>query len=292
MDITELALDVLFDATKDTLYLIPFLFLTYLVMEWLEHKTGDKAEASIRRAGSLGPLIGSFLGIVPQCGFSAAAATLYAGRVITFGTLFSVFLVTSDEMLPIFIAEQVSPDVIIKILATKVIIGVVMGFIADGVLRVLHKLDLSFHIHVLCEQDHCHCDQEESGIFRSALRHTLQVTLFIFLITLLINGILAAVGEDALASFIGQNPILAIFGSTLVGLVPNCAASVAITQLYLDGILGPAAMMSGLLVSAGVGLLILFRNNRHLKQNLIIVALLYGTGVFWGLIIYALGIVY
>lgn len=291
-EFVEIALDVLVDATKDTLYLIPFLFVTYLAMEWLEHKTSGKTEAAIQRAGATGPLIGAIVGVVPQCGFSAAAATLWAGRVITLGTLFAVFLSTSDEMLPIFIAEQVPIDVILKILGAKIIIGMVMGFIVDAVLRVARRIDSPLHIHDLCEQEHCHCHDGEGGILKSALKHTLQVTVFVFLITLVLNAVLAVVGEDVLADFLSANPAVSVLGSALVGLVPNCAASIVIAQLYVDGIVSSGAMLAGLLVSAGVGLLVLFRTNRHVRQNVVIVALLYAIGVTWGFIVNALGIVF
>lgn len=291
-EFTHIAGHVLEHSVEDTLYLVPFLFVTYLAMEWLEHKTGSKAEAAVQRAGAAGPFVGALLGAVPQCGFSAAAATLWAGRVVTLGTLFAVFLSTSDEMLPIFIAEQVPVDVIVKIVGTKVVIGMVMGFIVDAGMRIARRIDAPLHIHELCEQDHCHCHGGEGGILRSALKHTLQVTLFIFVVTVALNGVLEAVGEDALADFLGANPALSVFGAALVGLVPNCAASVVIAQLYVEGALGSGAMLAGLLVSAGVGLLVLFRSNRRWRQNAAIVAGLYATGVLWGLAANALGIVF
>lgn len=291
-EIIHIATHVLEHSVEDTLYIIPFLFVTYLAMEWLEHRTSGKAEAAIQRAGAAGPVVGALVGAVPQCGFSAAAATLYAGRVITLGTLFAVFLSTSDEMLPIFLAEQVPLDVILKILGAKIVIGMVMGFIVDAVLRIARRIDSPLHIHDLCEHDHCHCHGGEGGILKSALKHTLQVTLFIFVITIVLNGILEVVGEDVLAEFLAANPALSIFGSALVGLVPNCAASVVIAQLYVEGVLGAGAMLAGLLVSAGVGLLVLVRANRHWKQNAGIIVVLYATGVAWGLIANALGIVF
>lgn len=283
---------VLGHSVADTLYIIPFLFVTYLAMEWLEHKTGGRAQAAIQRAGAAGPVVGAVVGAVPQCGFSAAAATLWAGRVITLGTLFAVFLSTSDEMLPIFLAEQVPFDVILKIIGAKIIIGMVMGFIVDAALRIARRIDAPLHIHELCERDHCHCHDGEGGILKSALKHTLQVTVFIFVITIVLNGVLEVVGEDALGEFLGANPALSVFGSALVGLVPNCAASVVIAQLYVSGVLGSGAMLAGLLVSAGVGLLVLVRTNRHWKQNVAIIVGLYAMGVFWGLIANALGIVF
>lgn len=283
---------VLEHSVADTLYIIPFLFVTYLAMEWLEHKTGGRAQAAIQRAGAAGPVVGAVVGAVPQCGFSAAAATLWAGRVITLGTLFAVFLSTSDEMLPIFLAEQVPLDVIVKIIGAKIVIGMVMGFIVDAALRIARRIDAPLHIHELCEHDHCHCHDGEGGILKSAVKHTLQVTVFIFVITIVLNAVLEVVGEDVLAEFLAANPALSVFGSALVGLVPNCAASVVIAQLYVSGVLGSGAMLAGLLVSAGVGLLVLVRTNRHWKQNVAIIVGLYAMGVFWGLIANALGIVF
>ena len=316
-DIAHIIGHVLEHSIEDTLYLIPFLFVTYLAMEWLEHKAGDKAEEAVRRAGAAGPVVGALVGIVPQCGFSAAAATLWAGRVITLGTLFAVFLSTSDEMLPIFLAEQVAPMTILKIMGVKLIIGMVMGFVVDAAIRLARRDREKLRIHELCERDHCHCNgdcetceqqpelaydfehdkehehhHEGGSILRSALKHTVQVTVFIFVITLVLDGALELVGEDALAAFLGSNPVLSVLGSALVGLIPNCAASVVIAQLYVEGALGAGAMMAGLLVSAGVGLLVLFRTNRGLRQNLIVLAGLWATGAFWGLIISAFGIVF
>ena len=316
-DIAHIIGHVLEHSIEDTLYLIPFLFVTYLAMEWLEHKAGDKAEEAVRRAGAAGPVVGALVGIVPQCGFSAAAATLWAGRVITLGTLFAVFLSTSDEMLPIFLAEQVAPMTILKIMGVKLMIGMVMGFVVDAAIRLARRDREKLRIHELCERDRCHCNgdcetceqqpelaydferdeehehhREGGSILRSALKHTVQVTVFIFVITLVLDGALELVGEDALAAFLGSNPVLSVLGSALVGLIPNCAASVVIAQLYVEGALGAGAMMAGLLVSAGVGLLVLFRTNRGLRQNLIVLAGLWATGVFWGLIISAFGIAF
>ena len=316
-DIAHIIGHVLEHSIEDTLYLIPFLFVTYLAMEWLEHKAGDKAEEAVRRAGAAGPVVGALVGIVPQCGFSAAAATLWAGRVITLGTLFAVFLSTSDEMLPIFLAEQVAPMTILKIMGVQLMIGMVMGFVVDAAVRLARRDREKLRIHELCERDHCHCNDdceaceqqpelaydfehdeehehhhEGGSILRSALKHTVQVTVFVFIITLVLDGALELVGEDALAAFLGSNPVLSVLGSALVGLIPNCAASVVIAQLYVEGALGAGAMMAGLLVSAGVGLLVLFRTNRGLRQNLIVLAGLWATGAFWGLIISAFGIVF
>ncbi len=285
----HMAAHVVEHAVEDTLRLVPFLFLTYLAMEAIEHKAGEKAEAAVQKAGKAGPVVGALLGVVPQCGFSAAASTFYAGRVITVGTLLSVFLSTSDEMVPIFIAEQVPLSFMAGVLAAKVVIALVAGLAVDFALRHLHRDgDHKLHIHDLCEQEHCSCEGE-SSILGSAVKHTLQVTLFIFLVTLVLGAVIEAVGEDALASFMNASPALSVLASAIVGLIPNCAASVAITQLYLEGALGFGAMMSGLLVSSGVGLLVLFRTNRPMGRNLAVVGALVAVGVACGLVLTLLG---
>ncbi len=281
-------MDILLDAALDTLKLIPFLFLTYLAMEAIEHKAEGKTEEWMERAGSTGPFIGALLGAFPQCGFSAAASTLYAGRVISLGTLFAVYLATSDEMLPILIAEQ-EPVLIVKILGAKVIIGMVMGFMVDAAMRLMQRNQNHIHIHELCEQEHCDC---EDGIFKSAIKHTLQVTLFIFLISFALGAAIGLIGEDALGEFLASQPTLSVFAACLVGLIPNCAASVVITELFLEGTIGTGAMLGGLLTGAGVGLLVLVRANRPLKQTLIIIALLWLMGAAWGVCFDALGIVF
>lgn len=277
-------------AFEDTIKLVPFLFLTYLAMEALEHKAGDKAERAVRKAGSAGPVVGALLGIVPQCGFSAAAATFYAGRVITVGTLIAVFLSTSDEMLPLFIAARVPVVTMASILAIKFFIALLAGFSIDFALRKLRRGgDGKMHIHDLCEQEHCACCEHKS-ILLSALRHTLQVTFFIFLVTLVLGIAIESFGEDSLAQFMSASPMLSVVASALVGFIPNCAASVAITQLYLEGALGLGALIAGLLTNAGVGLLVLFRTSRPMVKNFQIVGILLAVALASGFAISALGI--
>ena len=275
--------EIILDAILDTAKLLPFLYLTYLLMEYLEEKAQAHTVELVRRTGRLGPLAGGLLGILPQCGFSAAGSGLYAGGVITLGTLLAIFLSTSDEMLPIFISETVPAGTIVKILITKAILAMITGFALDALNRLRHrkqKGEVHRHIHDLCEQDHCHC--EEGNIFLSALRHTVQIVLFIFLISVAIGLLIHVAGEDALAGFLGNRPGVGVLLAGLVGLIPNCAASVTITELYLNGILSAGQLMSGLLVGAGMGLLVLFRSHRNLKKNLQIVTILYLSGVFWG----------
>lgn len=331
----ELFMDVLADSLKDTLQLVLFLFITYFVMETIEHSTEGKAEKLIRRAGTAGPAVGAALGALPQCGFSAMAGTLYAGRIITAGTLVAVILSTSDELIPVFLAHAAPVSQLAAILVTKVVIGLIVGFGVDVVLRALHRTgDGHPHIRELCERAHCHCGDIEDEdvpfrastdavvrdhdhacdcdhdhnhahghshahtgsrwghILRSTLVHTVQVSVFIFVITLVFGLIIAGLGSDVIASFFGQNPVIASFLSALVGLIPNCGASVTIAELYLDGTLATGPMLAGLLVSGGMGLLVLFRTNADMRQNIIIAVFIYAVGVLAGLLATLVGVVF
>ena len=365
----DLLIDILFDAGKDTLSLVPFLLVTYLALETLEHVAGDSVNGAIKRAGAAGPVVGSLLGMVPQCGFSAMAATLYAGRVVTLGTLVAVFLSTSDEMLPLLLAEQVPVQTMAMLLASKALIALVTGFIVDAAIRGLRRNARAHaairrtvlgtaanpahvncahddhtggdiidevaeagvsadHIHELCERDHCGCDDDEDeherdhghshdhghagehehhhghghdhghshegapvlSIIRSAISHTVQVSVFIFLVTLILVAVLETFGESAIEQFLRGNETLAVLGSALVGLIPNCSASVVITQLYLEGALQLAPMLAGTLISAGVGYLVLFRTNRSARENAVFLVMMYVIGAGWGLILSAFGL--
>ena len=389
----ELLPHLLEHAFEDTIYLVPFLLATYILLELLEHKAGNKAAVLVRKAGIAGPFVGSLLGAVPQCGFSAAGSALYASRAITLGTLFAVFLSTSDEMLPLFIAEQVDPLIMLSIIGTKIAIGMIMGFAIDGTLRLRVRAEVKHeekrlrdlghgvccthtenreyehehdrqhesehehehgHAHdhkhehglnhdhgherkagVACSHEHSiscanshnnpvsctcphghhltgteleqpfshhHCHNpscsvsEESSSWKdiliSALKHTLQVTIIVYLISFALVAVMELAGEDVITNYLATNPGIAIFGSALVGLIPNCGASVVITQLYLDGMLGTGAMISGLLVSAGVGILVLFSENHRLRQNIFILVGLLIIGVAWGSLFELLGITF
>ena len=318
----------------DTLKLIPFLFLTYLAMEYLEHRAAARTQELVGKAGRLGPVIGGILGILPQCGFAAGASGLYAGRVISLGTLLAIYLSTSDEMLPILISEQAPAGEILKLLGMKAVIGILAGLLVDllwgwrkweggfwikpGQREVSSQREVSGqrevpgqkegtdpegnpalqrelteqnrkmqnqekgHIHSPCEREHCGC---EKGIFRSALVHTAQIGIFLLLVTFALNLILHFIGEDALESLVLNNPILGPVLAGLVGLIPNCAGSVVITQLYLRGAMGVGAAMAGLLTGTGVGLLVLFRADHDRKDVLKVLGLLYFIGVFVGIVV-------
>lgn len=334
----DLLIDILLDAGKDTLSLVPFLLVTYLALETLEHVAGDRVNGAIKRAGAAGPVVGSLLGMVPQCGFSAMAATLYAGRVVTLGTLVAVFLSTSDEMLPLLLAEQVPVQTMAMLLASKALIALVTGFIVDAAIRGLRR-NARAHAairrtvlgtaanpaHVNCAHDdhsggdiidevaeagdghdhghegehehhdgHGHSHSHEGtpvlSIIRSAISHTVQVSVFIFLVTLILVAVLETFGESAIEQFLRGNETLAVLGSALVGLIPNCSASVVITQLYLEGALQLAPMLAGTLISAGVGYLVLFRTNRSARENAVFLIMMYVIGAGWGLILSAVGL--
>ena len=279
----ELLIHETIHTLKHTSTLFPFLFLTYLAMEYLEHKAGKKTIAMLLGAGRKGPVVGGLLGAVPQCGFSAAAASLYSGGVITVGTLLAVFLSTSDEMLPILISQRVDVKTILLILGAKAVAGVIAGILVDIAVKTLHKGEKrTFHIHEMCERDHCHCEKE--NIFISALIHSVQIIVFIFLVTLVVNYTIGKVGMENVVLAVSSNPYLGIFLTALVGLIPNCAASVAITTLYLEGVLTVGCMFAGLLSCAGIGLLVLFRTNSNWKKNLQITGMLYGISVVFGII--------
>ena len=277
---------------KDTAMMIPFLFITYLAMEWLERRTEDQSVALLSRIGKFGHVAGAAIGLIPQCGFSAAAASLYSGGVITAGTLLSVFLSTSDEMLPIFISSSVGAGTIGKLLAAKFIIALISGIAVDVIARMVRHRSEEKHIHDLCEREHCGCEEDEGGILHSALIHTLKITGFIFVVSLVLSLLMETVGRDVLASLLTGAPVAGTIITGIIGLIPNCAASVLITQMYLEGLLTSGQLLSGLLVGAGVGLLVLVRTNNKKKENAQVIGTLLGLGIAWGILIDILGITF
>ena len=271
-------LDIIMDTLLDVLKLIPFLFVTFILLEVFEHKFNKKTKEKVSKAGKLGPLFGSLLGALPQCGFSTMATNMYAARVISLGSLISIYLSTSDEMLPIMISEQVAIGEIVKILLFKVCIGMVCGFVIDLVLRKKEKE----HIKDICEEEHCHC---ENGILRSSIKHTLNISLFILIINFILNMGMEYLGEEYLSKLFLKDSFFGPFVSSLVGLIPNCGASVMITELYLNEAISFGSCIAGLLTGSGVGLLLLFKVNHNLKENISIITTLYLIGVISGIII-------
>lgn len=272
----EIILDTLIDGLK----LLPFLFVTFLIMEFIEHKFNKKSKAKITKAGKLGPLFGSLLGAVPQCGFSVIATNLYATRIITVGTLISIYLSTSDEMLPILLSEHAPITIILRILLIKVLIGMICGFIIDLVLR--RKENKDYEIKDFCLESHCDC---EHGILKSSIKHTFNILLFILIISFILNIGIEYLGEDGIGKLFLKDTIFSPFLSSLVGLIPNCGASVVLTELYLHGVISLSSAIAGLLTGSGVALLVLFRVNKNLKDNVKILLTIYLIGALSGIII-------
>ena len=276
-------IEILEHTIIDSIKLVPFLFITYIIMELIEHHAGEKTEKIIKKSGKFGPVIGALLGIVPQCGFSAIAANFYAARIITRGTLIAIFLSTSDEMLPILISEGAELGLILQILIIKVVIGMAIGIIIDIFNKNNNNKNKTEEIHKICEHEHCHC--EEEGVVKSSIKHTAQIFIYIFIITLIINAIIHFIGEDNIANFIINIPVIGTLIAGLIGVIPNCASSIILTELYLEGIITLGPMIAGLLVNSGVGILILFKVNKNKKENLTILGILYIVGITAGIVL-------
>ena len=270
--------EVFLQTLPDALRILPFLFLTYVLMEFLEHRASDKINAAIHKCGPFAPLVGGALGIIPQCGFSSAAASLYAGRTISLGALIAVFLSTSDEMLPILISGRARPAEILTLVGAKAAIAIAVGFLVNGVLRLKNKT-VKPDIHGLCEADGCHC---ERGIFRSAIHHTLTILAFLFLAMLAIDSLIYFAGEESIRALLSGIPLLSPLICSILGLIPSCATSVVMTELYLEGLLSAGSLLAGLLPGAGVGILVLLRTNKNPKENLFILSLLVLVGFIFG----------
>lgn len=279
--------EVLWHGLLDTIGLLPFLFLTYLLMEFIEHRGKERFSSFMRSAGPLTPCVGAGLGLVPQCGFSVSAASLYTGRVISFGTLLAVFLSTSDEMIPILVAGDIPLGEVGIILAYKAIVAIIIGYLAEVIFKILKIERKDINIDELCENDGCGC---EGGVVPSAIHHTLSISLFILVITLILNTAIFFIGKEGISSLVSSAPLLSHAVCTLLGLIPNCAASVLLSTLYADELITAGAMISGLFAGAGVGLLVLFRINKHPRENLAMLLSLVLTGFVFGLIFDAINI--
>jgi len=287
----EFLSEVVLDGFIDVLKLIPFLFIAFLILEYIEHKMSKKNKDFLSKNTKIGPLVGSLLGAFPQCGFSSLATNLFSSRVITLGTLIAIYLSTSDEMLPLMIANKINGLIIIKIIATKLVIGLIFGYIIDLIYRKKYQKEekIDSHIHNLCHDVDCHC---EDGIIKSSIIHTLKITLYIFIANFLIGTLIYYIGEDSIKNILKNGNILTYFLASLIGLIPNCASSVIITELYLNSMISLGTLLSGTLTGAGVGLLILFKENKHFKENIMIVSIVYIIGVICGFLIDLIGVVF
>lgn len=273
----DVFLDLLLDALKDSVKLLPFLFLAYLLMEAAEHHISEKMEQRLQSMGKLGPIVGALLGCVPQCGFSATASNLYAAGLVSRGTLLAVFLSTSDEAIPLMLGSEQGRKMILPLLLCKVIIGIVAGMLVDALLRRYGK---PRELHDLCE--HCGCN-EESGILKPALWHTVHIFLFILALNVVLNVAIALLGQERIASLLLSGSVLQPFAAALIGLIPNCAASVMLTQLYLAGTVSFGSCLAGLCSGAGIGLAVLLRMNRSRRENVQIIVTLYLVSALCGL---------
>ena len=271
----EIVLETIIDSVK----LVPFLFVAFLIIELIEHKFSKKQIKLVEKSGRFGPLLGGILGIVPQCGFSVLATNLYVTRIVTLGTLISIYLSTSDEMLPILISRNVDFSLILKILLIKLFVGILTGFVIDLIFKKSKKEKQDYHI---CEEDDCHCDD---SLLKSVFKHTFNIFIFIILINFILTTCFEYLGEDYISKLFMKNSIFGPFISSLVGLIPNCGSSVMITELYLNNAITFGSLLSGLLTGSGVAILILFKTNKNLKENFKIISIIYFVGVISGIII-------
>ena len=274
------------EGIKDTVICIPILYATYLFMEILEGSSRMNEETLCRYSRKVGPAIGGLLGAIPQCGLAGSAAALYSTGTVTLGTMLAVFFATSDEMLPVMLASlsgefAIGIGVMISILAAKAALGIVLGYITD----IAVKASTGKNIHALCERDNCECDGDEGNVFRSALVHTLKITIMILIINVVLSVVIQCVGIGTLSGTVINQPVIGAVLVGLFGLIPNCAISVIITESYLCGVLSLGGLFAGLLANAGIGLIVLFRTNSRVKENLMIVALMYVLSVICGIII-------
>lgn len=277
----DILLDVLAEALIDSLKMLPFLFGVYLLIEFLEHKSSGKMVRTLQKLGPFGAVGGALLGCVPQCGFSVAAANLYSGRMISAGTLIAVFISTSDEAVPIIFGNPQNAKTAIKLLAVKVAIAIVVGIICDLVLKALNKPVLEKPCEQLCE----HCGCENHGILYSAAKHTVSIFLFILAISVVLGGLIEIIGQENLSKLLLTDSVFQPFLAALIGFIPNCAASVILTQLFIEGGLTFGSLVAGLSTGAGLGLVVLFKTNKHFKQNISIAAVLYIAGALSGMLI-------
>ena len=275
--------EIILDTILDSLKVLPFLFIAFLIIEFFEHKLSHKTENTIKKAGKFGPLIGSLLGALPQCGFSVLATNLYITRIISLGTLIAIYLSTSDEMLPILIAEKASLSSILLLVGLKVLIGLICGFIIDLIIR---KEEPKEHFDI-CEHDHCDC---EHGIFIPAIKHTLKTLIFIFIITFVLNFAFHYIGEDNIKHIFDKTNLFTPLIAALIGLIPNCGSSIILTELYIANILPLSSALAGLLTNSGVALLVLFKSNKNIKENTKIVGILYLISIITGLLLKIFGV--
>ena len=273
--------EIILDTLLDTIKLVPFLLIAFLLIELMEHKLSNKSKKIITKSKKYGPVLGSLLGALPQCGFSVMATNLYVTRIISLGTLISIYLSTSDEMLPILISEKAPFNLILKIILIKLLLGIIYGILIDILFTKVFKTK-DKETYEICDKEHCHC---QDYILLSSIKHTIKISLFILFTTFIINILFHYVGEELLSKILLKNNIFGSFITSLIGLIPNCGASVILTELYLNSAISLPALLAGLLSSSGTALLVLFKSNKNIKENIFILSILYIIGVFTGIIL-------
>ena len=284
---SNVLLNAMIEGVKDTSICIPILFATYLFREILEGSSKVSEETLCRYSRKFGPAIGGVLGVIPQCGLAGSAAALYSTGTVTLGTMLAVFFATSDEMLPVMLASlsgkfAIGVGAIAAILAAKALLGIVLGYVTDFAV----KASTGKNIHSLCERDHCECDGEEGNVFRSALIHTLKITIMLLIVNVVLSAVIGAIGIEALSGTIINQPVIGELIVGLFGLIPNCAISIILTESYLTGVLNLGCLFAGLLANAGIGLIVLFRTNPRHRENLMIVLIMYLLSAAVGVIIH------
>ena len=280
-------IDIILDTLIDVLKIFPFIFFAFVLIEIFEHSINKKSKTIMEKTKKIGPLIGSGLGLVPQCGFSVFATDLYITRIISLGTLISIYLTTSDEMLIVMLSEKVDINIIIKILLIKFIVGLICGLIIDIIINKKTKKDNRINCSI-CDDEKCHCDSD--GIFIAALKHTFKIIIIIALVTFIINVLLEYKGNEFISKLFLKDYLLGPFISSIVGLIPSCGSSVILTELYIENAISFSSMIAGLLTNSGVALIVLFKSNKDIKDNIKILSLLYFIGVITGIIIHIVGI--
>ena len=293
------------DAFIDSAKMVPLLFVVYVAIEFIELKFGNKMAKTVSKAGPFGPILGALSATIPQCGISVMGTALFTQRLITIGSLFAVYIATSDEAIPVIMSQPNKLELLVPLILTKLVLAIIVGYALDLVFRkrnkqVFEHIDAYAHDHD--EADHHHeaafeekacCGHQATAehsaisardILYHPLIHTLKIFAFIFLISVGLNLLFASIGQETLGTLLAQHKLLQPFLAALIGLIPNCAASVAIAQFYLTGTITFGATIAGLSASGGLGILLLFKEGDK-KEGARIVALLFGISVIAGLLL-------
>lgn len=261
----------------DTINLLPLLFLVYLLIEYLEHENNGVINKLFKKTKKFGPLLGAALGTIPQCGFSVVASELFSKKVITLGTLIAIFLATSDEAIPLMMAHPDRLYELLLIIFVKFTVALIFGFLIDAIVKRKQSENIEEDTHT---HFHGNCESCDDGILKSAIRHSIKIFVYILVINIILGYFAERIAP--VLQFVSSNILLQSALSSLFGIIPNCAASVVLTELYLSGGISLAALIGGLLSGGGVGILILFKRNRNLKENIMIVGMVYAIGVLAG----------